>query len=276
MTNESLADTSAPFLSATGLNNFANIISEYPYSLIIAGNPANYEYYPNQKEVIASSAVGDNEPGDYGYLIARQAEDLSITFTNYDYQTNKAVASFTVGPSVGQDLQSVNFTTYPPTSAAYKTSFTVAATATSGGAVTFTSSGACSNVGATYTMTSGTGTCTVIATQPGNSTYHSAQDTLNVNATKLAQTITLGSVPTSAADGSSFTVKGTASSGGSVYFNSGGSCTQAPVYSGGSTTPVGATYTMTSGTGTCSVTVSQAGNADYAPAQVTRTVQATE
>jgi len=36
-------------------------------------------------------------------------------------------------------------------------------------AVVYTSGGSCSNSGATYTMTSGTGTCSVIANQPGNS-----------------------------------------------------------------------------------------------------------
>ena len=70
--------------------------------------------------------------------------------------------------------QTITFTTNPPATAAYKTSFTVAASASSGLAVTFTSSGACSNSGATYTMTSGTGTCSVIANQAGNSNYAAA------------------------------------------------------------------------------------------------------
>ena len=64
--------------------------------------------------------------------------------------------------------QTITYTTNPPATAAYKTSFTVAATGgASGNAVTFTSSGSCTNSGATYTMTSGTGTCSVIANQAG-------------------------------------------------------------------------------------------------------------
>jgi hypothetical protein len=81
--------------------------------------------------------------------------------------------------------QTITFTTNPPASATYKSSFTVAATGgASGNAVTFTSSGSCSNSGASYTMTSGTGTCSVIANQAGNSTYAvAAQVTKTVNAT---------------------------------------------------------------------------------------------
>jgi hypothetical protein len=44
----------------------------------------------------------------------------------------------------------------------------------SGNAVVFTSSGACTNTGATYKMTSSTGTCSVIANQAGNSNYAAA------------------------------------------------------------------------------------------------------
>jgi hypothetical protein len=40
--------------------------------------------------------------------------------------------------------------------------------------VTFISSGACTNSGATYTITGGTGTCSVIANQAGNSNYSAA------------------------------------------------------------------------------------------------------
>jgi hypothetical protein len=57
--------------------------------------------------------------------------------------------------------------------------------------VTFTSSGACSNSGATYTMTSGTGTCSVIANQAGNSNYSAApQVTSSVTATYSLATLT--------------------------------------------------------------------------------------
>ena len=164
--------------------------------------------------------------------------------------------------------QTITFSTSPPASAAYNSSFTVAASASSGLAVTFTSSGSCSNSGAKYTMTSGTGTCSVIANQAGNSTYAAAaQVTKTVSATLAAQIITFTtSPPASAAYKSSFTVAATASSGLAVTYTSSGSCSNS-----------GATYTMTSGTGTCSVIANQAGSTNYyAPApQVTQTVNAT-
>jgi sugar lactone lactonase YvrE len=163
--------------------------------------------------------------------------------------------------------QTITFTTSPPASAVYNSHFTVAATASSGLAVTYTSSGMCTNSGATYTMTSGTGTCSVIANQAGNSTWAPAtQVAKSVSATLAPQTITFTtSPPASAVYKSSFAVAATASSGLAVTYTSSGACSNS-----------GATYTMTSGTGTCSVIANQAGNSNYAAAtQVTKTVSAT-
>jgi sugar lactone lactonase YvrE len=165
--------------------------------------------------------------------------------------------------------QTITFTNNPPATAAYHSSFPVAATGgASGNAVTFTSSGVCSNSGATYTMTSGTGTCSVIANQAGNSSYAAAaQVTKTVTATLVAQTITFtNNPPATAAYHSSFPVAATGgASGNAVTFGSSGACSNS-----------GATYTMTSGTGTCSVIANQAGNSNYAAAaQVTKTVTAT-
>jgi hypothetical protein len=96
-----------------------------------------------------------------------------------------AAAQVTLTVAATLATQTITFTTNPPASAAYKSSFTVAATGgASGNPVTLTSSGACSNSGATYTMTSGTGTCSVIANQAGNSNYAApAQVTKTVSAT---------------------------------------------------------------------------------------------
>ena len=163
--------------------------------------------------------------------------------------------------------QTITFTTSAPASAPYNSTFTVAATASSGLAVVYTSAGSCSNAGATYTITSGTGTCSVIANQPGNANYQAApQVTQTVNATPAPQTITFTTnAPASAVYGSNFTVAAKSSSGLAVVYTSAGSCSNS-----------GATYTMTSGTGTCSVIVNQPGNGNYAAApQVTQTVNAT-
>src|SRR5207237_1177373 len=71
--------------------------------------------------------------------------------------------------------QAITVTTHAPATATYNTNFTVAATGgASGNAVTFSSDGACSNSGATFTMTSGTGSCDVQYDQAGNANYEAA------------------------------------------------------------------------------------------------------
>ena len=73
------------------------------------------------------------------------------------------------------NLNDVTFTTPAPASAEYGSTFTVAASGLGTGAITYTSDGVvCTNSGASYTMISGTGACTVTATQAADSNYQSA------------------------------------------------------------------------------------------------------
>ncbi len=170
-------------------------------------------------------------------------------------------------PPKSSSAQTITFTQNSPASAPYDGQFTVAARATSGLAVTFTSSGACTNSGATYTVTSGAGVCSVIASQTGNANYAAArQVTQTVAATLAPQIITFTqNPPASAPYDSQFTVAASATSGQAVTFASLGACTNS-----------GATYTVASGAGVCSILASQTGNANYAAArQVTQTVAAT-
>src|SRR5207302_9363011 len=89
--------------------------------------------------------------------------------------------------------QTITVNTHAPVNATYNTNFTVAATANSSLAVAYSSAGVCTNVGATFTMTSGTGTCTVKYDQAGNSNYNAAtQATESVTAQKANQSITFG------------------------------------------------------------------------------------
>jgi hypothetical protein len=83
--------------------------------------------------------------------------------------------------------------------------------------------------------------------------------------TPASQTITVNThAPSSATYNSSFTVAATSSSGLTVTYSSSGACTN-----------VGATFTMTSGTGTCTVKYDQSGNGTYSAApQVTESVTA--
>ena len=188
-----------------------------------------------------------------------------------DGQVLVAGGSGSSGPLGSAELyssQTITFTTNAPASAIYNSSFTVAATGgASGNPVIFTSSGACSNVAATYTMTSATGTCSVIANQAGNTVYPVAPTvTQTVTANPASQTITVSqSAPAQAPYNSSFTIAATGgASGNAVIFTSSGACSN-----------LGATYTMTSSTGTCTVTANQSGNGNYMAAPtVTETTTA--
>jgi len=105
--------------------------------------------------------------------------------SNYNPVTSSAKI-VTLSPAA----QTITFTTSPPAIPAFGSSFTVAASAGSGGAVTFTSSGSCSNTGATYKITSGAGICSVIASQAGNSNYAAAPTvTKSVNVSQATPVI---------------------------------------------------------------------------------------
>jgi hypothetical protein len=171
---------------------------------------------------------------------------------------------YTLNVAKGNQLITVG--THAPASATFNTGFTVAATASSGLPVSYSSAGSCTNVGATFTMTSGTGTCSVKYDQPGDSNYNAApQVTESVTAQKANQTVTVSThAPASATFNTNFTVAATASSGLAVVYSSAGLCTN-----------VGATFTMTSGTGTCTVMYNQPGDSNYnAAPQVTESVTA--
>lgn len=108
-------------------------------------------------------------------------------------------------------------------------------------------------------------------TDAGNYTLGNTTAVTSANIAIDSQVITvITSAPTSAANGSSFDVEATASSGLPVTITTSGVC------SGGDTDGT-ATITMTSGIGVCSVFYDQAGDGNYTPApQVQEDVTATE
>ena len=148
-----------------------------------------------------------------------------------------------------------------PASATYNTTVApVSATATSGLAVSFAGSGACN---AALLMTSGTGTCTITGSQAGDANYNAAPPvTKDVTAAKANQTIGAISAPASATYNTTVApVSATATSGLAVSFAGSGACNAALL--------------MTSGTGTCTITGSQAGDTNYnAAPPVTKDVAA--
>jgi Carboxypeptidase regulatory-like domain len=222
---------------------------------------------------VAASAPG----GAVTFSSSGGCSNVGATFTmtsgttgctvKYDQAGN---GNYNAAPQVTETVtaqkaaQAITVTTHAPASAVYGTSFGVAASA-QGGAVTFSSSGGCSNVGGTFTMTSGTTSCSVMYDQPGNANYNAApQMTESVTAQKASQSITVTThAPASAVFGASFGVAASAP-GGAVTFSNGGGCSN-----------VGGTFTMTSGTTGCTVKYDQAGNGNYnAASQVTESVTA--
>ena len=128
-------------------------------------------------------------------------------------------ANYNAAPQVVESVtaqkanQTITVTAPPPASASIGTSFTVAATAP-GGSVRFSSAGACFNTfgTGTFTMTSSTGTCSVLIDQAGSANYNAApQVVLSVATTqKTSQTITVTThAPASAVFGTSFSVAAT-------------------------------------------------------------------
>ncbi len=108
-------------------------------------------------------------------------------------------ANYEPAPEVTSDTiavkadQTIAVTTPAPASAVYNTSFSVAATASSGLPVTITTSGVCSGSGiaaATITMTSGTGTCSVHYNQPGDDNYNPAPQVTSLTAAVKADSTT--------------------------------------------------------------------------------------
>ncbi len=132
--------------------------------------------------------------------------------------------------------------------------FTVSASASSGLSVTFTASGACTLASRTVTITAA-GSCTVTANQAGDATFNPAPALPQpFTILKANQTISFGALPNKRFGDPPFRISATASSGLPVTFSASGACTL-----------TGTTVTLT-GTSSCSIKASQAGNSNYNPA----------
>src|SRR5204863_463735 len=174
--------------------------------------------------------------------------------TSFTVKAATSASDFATGSgtlTVGKRNPTVTFTG-APASAAYLSSFTVTSTTNSSASPLYTSSGGCSNIGATYTMTSGTATCAATVTWAPDVDYNGATLGQSTTATKIDPTVTFTGAPASAAYLSTFTVASTTNSSASPVYTAAGGCSN-----------VGTTYTMTSGTGSCTSTVSWAADANY-------------
>jgi len=167
--------------------------------------------------------------------------------------------------AVGQGSQTISFSSTAPTTATVGgTSYTVAATATSGLPVSFSiaagSGSVCAIAGSSVTFQS-VGTCVVNANQAGDANWNAAPQAQQSFAVgQGSQTISFTSTaPTTATvGGASYTVAATATSGLPVSFS---------IAAGSSSvcTIAGSTVTFQS-VGSCVVNANQAGNANYTAA----------
>ncbi len=183
--------------------------------------------------------------------------------TNYSPVTSSAATV-----TLAKTNQTIVFSINPPASAAYGSSFTVAAAGTGVNAhvVLFTSAGACSNLGGTYTITSGTGTCSVIANQGGSSNYAAAPTvTKSVTATLATPSVSFTGAPASAAYHAVFNVAATSNASSAAVITSSGSCTNA-----------GTAVTITSGSGVCSLTATWAADTNYSATSAKLSTTATK
>jgi hypothetical protein len=173
-------------------------------------------------------------------------------------------STYAAAPTVGQIIvvnnptpQTITFNSIPAQKVG--TPLALSATSTSGLTVTFASSTAniCTVSGTTAAFIA-PGTCGIVASQPGNSTYAAAASvtqSFTVNAALQSQTITFNSIPAQTV-GSTLTLSATASSGLAVTFT--------PVPNGNCS--ISGNVVTFLNTGNCGVNANQAGNSTYAAA----------
>lgn len=158
--------------------------------------------------------------------------------------------------------QTITVTASAPSSAAYNSTFAVAATADSGLTVEITATGGCSVSGGSVTMTSGSNNCVVHYNQAGDMNYSAASEVSEtVIAGKIDQTIVFDPLSDKIVGDENFKVAASASSNLPVYFTAapGNICTagmNADIYE----------VTLIGGTGTCTVDAHQDGDENYNPA----------
>ncbi len=229
-----------------------------------------------------SCTVVDNGNGTATYTMSNMPTTACLVIANQAGNATYAAApTVTQTVLIGQIWYDLSSPPNQPLTAVYGSNFyTVTGTTTSELPPTYTALGVCivsptteQIVGgipewsATYTMTSGTGTCTIQVFVAGNSTW-AAEQTISLlpvtTATKATNSVTLSDVPPSAEYGSSFMISASGLGTGAISYSSDGVvCTN-----------LGATYTMISGTGNCSATATQAADSNYTSASNSGSVAA--
>jgi hypothetical protein len=192
-----------------------------------------------------------------GAVLNAGSQALTVTFTPADTAAY-ATATASVTLLVNQTTPSVSFTGAPVT-AGYGSSFAVSASTNSSSPAVITASGACTITGNTVTMTSGTGVCGLEADWAPDTNYLSASATQSTTATRIAPAVTFTGAPASAPYHATFTVAATTNASTTAAIMAKGSCSIA-----------GTTVTITTGTGTCSLSAAWAADNNYLAASATQ------
>ncbi|WP_298335175.1 hypothetical protein [Ferrimicrobium sp.] len=186
----------------------------------------------------------------------------------YHYAPASSTQSISVSEATQTLTQTITFSSTAPTNAQVGQTYTPVAKSSSGLAVSFGVSpgNVCSISGGVVSFT-GAGTCTVTASQGGNSEYGPASTTQNINVSQATQTITFSSTaPTNAQVGQTYTPVARSSSGLAVSFG----------VSPGNVCSISSGVVSFTGAGTCTVTASQGGNSEYAPASTTQNINVSQ
>jgi photosystem II stability/assembly factor-like uncharacterized protein len=214
-----------------------SVLSNLPVSLSATG-PCSLSSGTSPAEVQITGggecSITASQGGDTDYSAA-----LNVT-QSFDIAFANQTISF-------GSLPGVNYGSAP---------ITLTASASSGLPITYFASGGCAVAGDTLSIVGG-GTCTVLATQPGNAGFNPAPDVQqSFSVAPIGQSITFGALSSKPFTSSPVELGATASSGLAVTYSVG--ATDACTVSG-------ATVTLT-GVGSCTVTASQDGNNDYTAA----------
>lgn len=173
------------------------------------------------------------------------------------------VRTFTVGNLGTQTITFATIANKYVNSAA----ITLAATASSGLAVSYAITGPATLSGSVVTLTGAVGTVSITASQAGNASYSAAASVVRTfTVSKVAQTITFGTLANKLKTAADFSISATSSSALAVTFTISGPATL-----------TGTTVHLTGLTGTVTITAAQAGNATYSAAtSVVRTFSVTD
>lgn len=209
-------------------------------------NGYTFSYSGSGSTVYGPSAVPPTAAGSY---------TLNVTTADANF-SGAASDDFTIAPLA----QTISFAALPDRS--YRDApFAIIASTNAGLPVSFVASGQCSLSGATLTILAA-GTCTVTASQAGDSNRQAAADVVRTfTIAKAVQTIVFNALPAARAlSNPALTLSATASSGMAVSFSVSGPCALSGV------------SLSNNALGSCIVTASQAGDSNYAAASVSQTV----